>query len=464
MPAKKPARRGTPRSSPRPRQARGDRTAATVLGGSATSELGVGAPFVFGQSEGRALVDEGVIGTGGSGSVHRTYDPNLRRFVATKVLSQRLVKDPPSMHRFIEEARVMARLDHPNIVPVHDLVVEDRESGHIVMKLVRGRTLQSLVAESREPAPSGEALRRLLSILQKVCEALAFAHSRGVIHCDLKPENIMVGEFGEVYLMDWGIAAQKSPASGQASAPATATSRRKNTRGTPAYMSPEQAAGDLRATTEQTDIFGLGAVLYFILSRRAPFDARTATESLMLARASHCKDIEEVSEIAPPPMLARIVRKAMALAPRDRFASVLELHAAIDEVLRGDWSLPTKVFPRGTVILRQGDFADAAYIIVRGRCSVSKTIDGVERPLRTLESGAVFGETGVLSGDVRTATVRARTEVTVKVVTRDVFHGKLGGDTWLGKFVLALADRFRELDAEVAERGQGPRRRPRARD
>ena len=140
----------------------------------------------------------------------------------------------------------------------------------------------------------------------------------------------------------------------------------------------------------------------------------------------------------------------MAADPQDRFASVLELRDNVEKVLRSDWSLPTKVFPPGSVIVREGDWADAAYIIVRGRCAVSKTIDGEKRELRTLEPGAVFGETGVLSGDVRTATVEATTEVMVKIVTRELFHGQLGSDTWLGKFVMALADRFRELDAKLA--------------
>ena len=142
----------------------------------------------------------------------------------------------------------------------------------------------------------------------------------------------------------------------------------------------------------------------------------------------------------------------MALDPADRFGSVLEMHRAVDEVLRSDWNLPTRVFAPGSVIIQEGEFADAAYIVVRGRCEVSKTIDGEKRELRILESGAVFGETGVLSGDVRTATVEAITEVTLKVVNREVFHGRLGSDTWLGKFVMALADRFRELDAKLAGR------------
>jgi CRP-like cAMP-binding protein len=121
----------------------------------------------------------------------------------------------------------------------------------------------------------------------------------------------------------------------------------------------------------------------------------------------------------------------------------------VDLLLRGDWSLPTKVFAPGAPIVVEGDWADAAYIIVRGRCAVSKIVDGEKRFVRTLDPGAVFGETGILSGDVRTASVDAINEVMVKVVTRELFRDQLGGGTWLGKFVVALADRFRELDAKL---------------
>jgi serine/threonine protein kinase len=337
---------------------------------------------------------------------------------------------------------------------VHDLVVEDRKTGYIVMKLVRGRTLEAIVNEFQDREQRAELLHHLLEAFLKVCDALAFAHSRGVIHCDLKPANIMVGEFGEVYLMDWGIASQKSH---EVEPPLPGV--RKNTRGTPAYMSPEQAAGRVDAITERTDIFGLGAVLYFILVGRPPFDAKTATQSLARAKSGNCEDLEEAAEVPPPPGLTRIVRKAMASNPEDRFANVLEMRRSVETVLRGDWNLPTKVFAPGSIIVREGDWADAAYIIVRGRCRVSKTIDGEKR-----EPGAVFGETGVLSGDVRTATVEATTEVMVKIVTRELFHGQLGSDTWLGKFVMALADRFRELDAKmtatatVGEDGDGAAR------
>jgi hypothetical protein len=431
MPLKK-----TPKRTP----GRASASAKTVVGAVRTPARGVarttGAP-------GMNLIDEGEIGSGGSGTVRKAYDPNLRRVVATKVLASDLARLPEHIYRFIEEARLMARLDHPNIVPIHDLVA-DQSSAYFVMKRVVGQTLDARVEAQRGAGSDG--LHELLQVFLKVCDAVAFAHSRGVIHCDLKPENIMVGEFGEVYLMDWGIASQKAERMD------AAPGARRSVRGTPAYMSPEQAEGSVAAISERTDIFGLGVVLYFILTGRPPFDGKTATQSLARARKGEHEDLETAAGIPPPPGLVRIVRKAMAPEPENRYATVLELKHAVDAMLRSDWNLPTRVFPPGAVIVREGDFADAAYIIVRGRCAVSKTIDGRVQTLRTLEPGAVFGETGILSGDRRTATVQAVGQVTVKVVTRELFRGQLGNDTWMGKFVLALADRFRELDAKLTMR------------
>jgi serine/threonine-protein kinase len=435
-----------PKKTPKRSDARASSSAKTVVGATRTpARMGRGSHAAEPAAK---LVDEGEIGSGGSGSVRKAYDPNLRRVVATKVLAPELARYSEHVQRFIEEARLMARLDHPNIVPIHDLVA-DGESAYFVMKRVVGQTLDARVEAQRGQGSDG--LHELLQVFLKVCDAVAFAHSRGVIHCDLKPENIMVGEFGEVYLMDWGIASQKSE---RVDAPAG----HRSVRGTPAYMSPEQAEGSLGAISERTDIFGLGVVLYFILTGRPPFDGKTATQSLARARKGEHEDLESAAGIPPPPGLVRIVRRAMSPEPQDRFASALEMRHAVDIVLRSDWSLPTRVYPPGAAIVREGDFADAAYIIVRGHCAVSKTIDGGVQILRTLEPGAVFGETGILSGDRRTATVTAVGEVTVKIVTRELFRGQLGNDTWMGKFVLALADRFRELDAKMGSKMGGTMR------
>ena len=440
------AERKTARRAPR----RGSATAATVVSSEALYRATGRVPIT---TEIKSdLVDEGEIGVGGSGTVRKAYDPNLRRVVATKVLSPKLAKNPGHVQRFVEEARLMALLDHPNIVPVHDLVVEESKAAYFAMKLVRGRTLEAIVENQSAQDLDARSLHDLLSVFMKVCDALAFAHSRRIIHCDIKPANIMVGEFGEVYLMDWGIASRLSE-----SGEPTGSPPRRSLRGTPAFMSPEQAEGRFAAVTERTDVFGLGTVLYFILTGRAPFEGKTSTQALARAKSGHYTNPEEAAKAPPPPGLVRIVRKALSHDPQQRYASVNELRQSVDALLQSDWTLPTRAFSPGSVIVAEGQWADAAYIIVRGRCAVSKVIDGERRVLRTLMPGEVFGETGILSGDVRTATVEAIDEVTTKMVTREVFHDQLGSDTWLGKFVMALADRFRELESKLSIRNESDR-------
>jgi eukaryotic-like serine/threonine-protein kinase len=433
-----------------PSRSRTGRTLPTIVrppGEKVQPELPGNEVVVAGFGPQRKLVDEGEIGAGGSGSVHKAYDPNLRRVVAVKVMAPRAKNQAQRRTRFIDEARTMAQLDHPNIVPVHDLVAHDGKATHFVMKLVRGRTLETVVRERGGQPPNPEGLHRLLLMFLKVCDALAFAHNRSVIHCDLKPSNIMVGEFGEVYLMDWGIAWHKTPEPASQDPAA-----RPGIRGTPAFMSPEQAQRSGASLTEKTDIFGLGAVLYYILTGQPPFPGKTTTQSITLAKSGAYQDPEVAAGVPLPPALVRIVRTAMAPDPADRYANVFEVIRSVEEFARGDWHLPVKTFAPGSVIVKEGDWADAAYIVVSGTCQVFKTIGGERRLLRTMGSGDVFGETGILSGDVRTATVEAVDEVVARVVTRELFQNQLGVDSWLAKFVLALADRFRDLDQRLARK------------
>lgn len=424
-------------------------TLATVPGGlsqkNSVAAFGPGRSLELESESARQLRDEGEIGAGGSGSVRKAYDPILHRTVAMKVMIPRPRNRVDRRNRFINEARTMAQLDHPNIVPVHDLVADARHAPYFVMKLVRGQTLEAVVGQHSKDSANPEALHRFLLIFLKVCDALAFAHSRGIIHCDLKPSNIMVGEFGEVYLMDWGVARHTTDDPSQSQSGAGA-----GLRGTPAFMSPEQAHGDLGALDQRTDIFGLGAVLYYILTGRAPFAGKSVTQSITRAKSCSFEDPKTVAGGPLSAALVNIVKTAMAPNPVDRYATVLDLARSIEQFARGEWHLPVKTFSPGSIIVREGDWADAAYIVVKGSCRVLKTMRGERHLLRTLGPGDVFGETGILSGDVRTATVEAVDKVTLRMVTRELFHDQLGVNSWLAKFVLALADRFRDLEQKQA--------------
>src|SRR5262245_44090702 len=338
-----------------------------------------------------SLVDEGEIGAGGTATVRKMYDPSLRRRVALKTLSADLAGNPRAQRDFIQEEEITAQLEHPNIIPIHELAMVNGRAS-FSMRLIRGQNLQQVLAawSSLEQA---DALYRVLNVFQHVCDAVAFAHSRGVIHGDIKPANVMVGAFGEVYLVDWGVASLiPTPGGDEAVSVSSERHTRSGVRGTPAFMSPEQAKGVLPAIGERTDVFGLGALLYFALTGHPPFEGATASETLTRARAGLFRDPEQTERGHSAPALCRIVRKAMAPAIEDRHATVLELQAEVRGFLNVGLHFPSRTFPPGAVIVREGDPGEEAFIITTGHCSVRRLERGALREIRQLAPGDVFGE------------------------------------------------------------------------
>jgi serine/threonine-protein kinase len=393
------------------------------------------------------------IGAGGVGTVHCVRDRTLLRQVALKILDPVLAENPTQVQRFVHEAQINAQLEHPNIVPVHEIMLGPDGPKYFTMKLVEGLNLHDWIASAGRPAGPAEVLHDMLSAFLKVCDAVAFAHSRGVIHCDLKPGNIMVGSYGEVYLMDWGLARILPGAGGMAAVTVSAAegpARPGRVMGTPAFMAPEQALGHDDQYSERTDVFGLGAVLYAILSGGSPFGGGELADALARARACEIS-FPAASPLQMPPRLCRIAARAMERAPRDRYQSAIDLKADVEAFLRGGFRFPTRNYAAGAAIVREGERGDEAFVIEKGSCIVYKTVAGERKVLRTLATGAVFGETAALAGGTRTATVEAVEPVTVRVVTRMLLEENLGLDTWFGAFVVALADRFREVDEQLAQ-------------
>ena len=231
----------------------------------------------------------GELGRGGMGAVLRGRDPELGRDLAVKVLLERHHDDAKTARRFREEAQIGGQLQHPGVVPVYALGRLADGRPFFTMKLVEGRTLAALLKERPSPA---DDLPRFLHVFEQICQTLAYAHSRGVIHRDLKPLNVMVGAFGEVQVMDWGLAkvvrdgAVQTVRSGRPEAESAAGS----VLGTPAYMAPEQACGDVEGLDAHCDVFGLGAVLCEILTGAPPYRGRETGELLRKAARADLSD------------------------------------------------------------------------------------------------------------------------------------------------------------------------------
>jgi tRNA A-37 threonylcarbamoyl transferase component Bud32 len=393
--------------------------------------------------------DAGEIGRGGMGRVHNVRDTRLQRSVAMKALDPEMAKQRVFYERFIEEAQIQAQLEHPNIPPAHDIGIDRNGVPFFTMKLVHGISLSAWLRESARPPGSPERLGEGMDAFIKICDALAFAHAKGVLHRDLKPANIMLGAFGEVYVMDWGLAKTVTDSTVVVSNPTTAEED-QYVLGTPAYISPEAARRE--PCDERADIFGLGAILYVIVTGRTVYGTSNPLAALQAAWHGNTVPPEEAApHITIPKRLSRILARALAPLREDRYPSVAALRADVQQFMRGGLNLPRQVFPEGTRIVVEGDAGNEAFIIVEGTCVAYKTIDGERRTLRSMGPGEVFGETAVLSDAPRTATVEAVDDVTAIVIDRHALEDGLGFDTWLGTMVKALATRFRELDARLAE-------------
>jgi serine/threonine-protein kinase len=295
----------------------------------------------------------GELARGGMGVVLQASDPDLGRDLAVKLLQDRHRDDPDLARRFVEEAQIGGQLQHPGVVPVYEV---GRLGGlpYFTMKLVRGRTLAALLAGRKAPA---EDLPHFLKVFEQVCQAVAYAHARGVVHRDLKPHNVMVGDFGEVQVMDWGLAkvlrggGEGTGAGDQSTRcvppssdprPPTSHTERGQVLGTPAYMPPEQARGEVDRLDERCDVFGLGAILCEILTGKPPYTGGRADElHARAARGDLADAVARLGGCGADPELLGLARACLAAEPADRprdagvvAAAVTGYLASVQERLR----------------------------------------------------------------------------------------------------------------------------------
>jgi serine/threonine-protein kinase len=391
--------------------------------------------------------ERGLVAEGGMARIDRLFDSRLQRDVAVKRMTEASEHD---RQRFVEEAQITGQLEHPNIVPIHDLS-DSAERQALVMKLIAGESLHERLSRRPEAeAPSDRELEELLQIFLKVCDAIAFAHSRGVIHRDLKPHNVMVGSFGQVYLMDWGLAKlmDGSAAEGEAEritlTGPTREEQRGQVYGTPAYMAIEQAFGDVESIDERTDVYGLGGLLYEILTHKPPH-----TDLASVIRGQPVHPQEAVGDHPLPARLCEIAMKALSADQDDRQQTVLELKSEVEEFVRSGGWFATRHFAKGEDIVREGERGDCGYIIESGECEVWRGVGGRHERVLVLKAGEPFGEAALFSDLPRTATVTALTDVKLLVIDRPNLERELDRHTWLRSLVRAMARRFVDVDREL---------------
>jgi len=354
------------------------------------------------------------VARGGMGVIWRAQDRDIQRTVAVKVVLAEVVGREDLRQRFLQEARLTGQLEHPNIVPVHELSFDEHGLPFYTMKLVKGRTLQEVLDSIR----SGEAatvaeysLARLLTVFQKVCDAMAFAHSKGVIHRDLKPANLMIGEYGEVLVMDWGLAKIVEHGERQGESPPEVAAQPGLTlagavMGSPQFMAPEQAAGKLDEIDARTDIFALGGILYNLLTLHPPISGDSVAEMLRKSRAGEILPPSSYGTktgrrlVGPlrvgtktfprPPVvtlphcpgekipegLSAVAMKALALRREDRYRMVQELQNDITAYQNGFTTSVEKAGPlrRFTLLVKRNRRAAWATVLLTSLFAVGFSI------------------------------------------------------------------------------------------
>jgi serine/threonine-protein kinase len=388
------------------------------------------------------IVDLGLLGQGGMSRVYRVRDESLGREIALKVLRPELAKHEAALERFVEEAKITAKLDHPNIPPVYALAAE-RKTTCFTMKVLEGLSLQQLL--EKKGSGGVEALFPALEVLLRVCDAVAFAHSRGIIHCDLKPQNVMVGDHGQIYVVDWGLARHQNDLPSKESDDG-------RTIGTPAYMAPEQARGQNYAIDERTDVFALGGMLYRILAGRPPYVDVSSDGTLALAKQARIASPETFAPpgSTTPRRLITIALRALSEDPDQRYPSATDFRRDLEDFIHGTARLPDKQYRAGDAIVREGEKGDCAYIVLDGHCQANRVVGGKTQMLRLLGPGEMFGETAVLTGSPRLATVTALVDTTVAVVDRSFFEEEMERTSVMALAIRAVASSFLDLNGQTA--------------
>jgi serine/threonine protein kinase len=288
------------------------------------------------------LMDE--VGRGGMGVVHRAQDLTLGREVAVKLLQEKYEPTSPAAVRFLDEARITGQLQHPGVPAVYEVGALGNGRPYLAMKLVKGQTLDQLIA-------AGKAIDTL-AVFESICQTVGYAHAHGVVHRDLKPQNVMVGAFGEVQVMDWGLAKVLVSRKGEPNAPnddpdaTTAPTEIKIGRnsdtpftlhgsvlGTPSYMSPEQAAGESDRIGPPADVFGLGAILCSMLTGRPPFTGKDSeTVRINAVRGNTEEAFRRLDECGGDADLVALCKRCLAFDPAQRPATANEVAAVITEL------------------------------------------------------------------------------------------------------------------------------------
>lgn len=356
---------------------RAEAGAATVVAGHETEAAPAATALALPLKEERYVMQR-LLGEGAMGEVFAAKDAFLRRRVAFKRMNQAVAKSPPLAARFLKEAQITAQLEHPNIIPIYGLEATADGSVGYAMKFIEGQNLTSLLDTDRQkagkisPVDEQANIANRLRIFTRICDAIAYAHAKGVLHRDLKPDNVMIGLFNQVYVVDWGICRLMNTPDEPLTEANIETNNSQNTRygsviGTPAYMSPEQASGKHSELDGRSDLYALGLILFEVVTLRQAVTGDSVQDVLVKAVQGQKNPLIHLDPHVKIPLeLRAIIFKATALSPSNRYANIGEFAADLRRYRNGEavLALPDTVLLKTLRVMNRHKGATLASLVI----------------------------------------------------------------------------------------------------
>lgn len=390
-----------------------------------------------------------MLGEGGFAVVDACFDELLNRVVAVKSVRDENRLKPEYLQLILNEARLISYLNHPGIVSIYDAFFEPDGSFSYTMNPLEGETLAEQLGRF-----SGQQIYMPVAVAQqiiiRICETLAYAHDRGVLHLDVKPANVMLGRYGEVLIMDWGTACLYDSSSykqhifsyGKKEDLSIYEGRDGKKMGTLPFMAPEQLLQPRHTLTPSADIFAVGVLFYMMLAGKSPYPTSSPDDFWMAAHKNHFVPLHAIRGDIPT-RLSTICTKMMQNDTKKRYQSLHDVLRDLRDFSDSGRSFELRIYEPGEVILKEGEPGDYALQILEGSVEIVTEMQGERIVLATRTKGNVVGEMAVFTNEPRSATVVARHKTIAKLMAREDILKELDKlDPWVGYTVKSLSQRL----------------------